>query len=551
MKLESEIQEWMVRLADKGGWAGWGNLYSAVRYDDSLLSQEMKNEVEDKLNDGLTPSRHRAVRDACRVLQSLVEYRFKSANTNISLDPGKILKPDLILEDTTSGAFVVVELKRSRKTAREIATELLAYANCLSEQYPSSQVFLVLISTSWAPLEQHAFAQLAQSHMPSLALEYREADSHELTPTLLVRSDLLPVSNARQFPPAALQVDTKVFFLPNNWYRTEHRCNSVGHAIKALVREAEKGRASGFVIVWSLPSESLSESPNGLRVKLFVSVAVRNPCRSQAIPVFKAEHEAQDFVFWSTPEEINDNTAVQLLLNFSIDKGIRSYSSEHEGTWNDLQARLDRENASIWHFEGFGEIGDQVSSWRTQKRYSLAPVLADITVLPTWHPLTWLPALESLIDTSEQEEENPLAWLAFRRGEDIGKFHSLRYTGCNARHFGWAVAQARFVRTWCDFSASNHEAPELVARISASQFRWDFSHRERAFKFAYDCVAAEGKLAHYCFALGFHVGSGCNNIEYLIDQWYTLQKDDIHLPTKLKAKIEDLEMCYGSNKRSL
>lgn len=548
MRLESEIQEWIAHLAGKNRRPGKSDLFSVLRYDESPLSQEMKAQVKGfGLDGGLAPFRHRAAHEACRVLRSLVEPRFRSANTNISETSGQILKPDLVLEDENSGAFVIVELKRSRKAAREFATELLAYANCLTQQHPGAQMFLVLVSTSWTHLEQHAFAELAQRHIPVLALEYRDVEPGESTPTLRVRSDLLPVASVEPFPPHALLVETKVFWLPASWRslpRAAHWLNRIEHAVIALAREAERGRASGFVIVWHLPHEMPSRSPNGLEVKVFVSMAVRNPCRPQEFPEFKNDEEAEAFSWSNSSHEFKDDTAVRLLLNLEIGEKVQFFSSESEGTWNDLYARLESENADIVRFDSFGKIGDQVSNWRTQKRYALGPVISDITSLPTWHPLTWLSALESLINTSEQDEGDPLAWHAFRRGEDLSRFSGSDFALRRGCHFGRAAAQARFARTWCDFFAGHHGAPKLFAQIDNSGFRCDATHLDRAIQFASCRVAEEGELARYCFALGYHVGSGCNNLDYLVNHRYVLREDGISLPQKLEAKIDELERLY-------
>lgn len=279
MRLEREIQDWIVQLAGNSHGLGGSDFSSVLRYDNSPLSQEMRAWVERFGLDGaLAPTRHRSVHAACRVLRSLVEPRFRRADTNISETPGQILKPDLVLEDEISGAFVIVELKRSRKAAREFATELLAYANCLVQQHQGSQVFLVLVSTSWAPLEQLAFAELAQRHIPVLALEYREEDPGESTPTLWVRSDLLPGASVGPFPAHALLVDTKVFWLPASWWRWSPSpalwMNRIEHAVAALIREAERGHASGFVIVWHLPHEVPSQGGNRSEVRVFVLARV-------------------------------------------------------------------------------------------------------------------------------------------------------------------------------------------------------------------------------------------------------------------------------------
>lgn len=546
MRLEHEIQDWIVQLADKGWRPGGRGFSSVLRYDNSPLSQEMRARVERLGPDGvLAPTRHRSVHEACRVLRSLVEPRFRSADTNISEMRGQILKPDLVLEDEISSAFVIVELKRSRKAAREFATELLAYANCLIQQHQGSQVFLVLVSTSWAPLEQLAFAELAHRHIPVLALEYREETPGEGTPTLWVRSDLLPVMNVEPFPAHSLLVDTKVFWLPANWWRRFSIAgawmNRIGHAVDALIREAERGHSSGFVIVWHLPDEVPSQGGNRSEVRVFVSMAVRNPCRPKEFPDFKDEEENFAFAWSNSFEVLTDDTAVRLLLDLKLGENVPHFSSESEGTWDDLQARLERENACILCFDGFGEIGDQVSKWRMQKRHALRPMIPDITAFPSWHPLTWLSALESLIDSGDQEDGDPLAWHAFHRGENLSKFSAFILARHKNHHFGKTAAQARFAHVWCDFFAAHQGAPLLPTQIDSFGFRCSPALLDTAIRFASDRVAEEGVLASLCFALGYHSGSGCNNVEYLVSQRHKLRMSGISLPQKLDAMVDVLE----------
>lgn len=548
MKLEREIQDWVVQLASINRRHGESDFSTVLRYDSSPLSQEMKAIVEGFGFKGtLASSRHRSVHQACRVLRSLVEPRFWSADKNISKTPGQILKPDLVLEDEISGAFVIVELKRSRKAAREFATELLAYANCLIQQHQGSQVFLVLVSTSWAPLERLAFAELALRHIPVLALEYREEGGDERTPTLWVRSDLLPVAGVEPFPAHALLVDTKVFLLPVKWSSAESWINRIEHTVTALTREAEKERASGFVIVWNLPHEVPSQSGNKTEVRVFVSMAVRNPCRPQKFPDFQNEQESIDFAWSNSVETLTDDTAVRLLLDLKFGEDVQYFSSENEGTWNDLCGRLEREDACIQRFYGFGEIGYQVDRWCSQKRYALRPVILDITLFPSWHPLTWLQALESLIVPDEQEDEDQLAWHAFRRGEELGKFRASHSIPREGRHFGQAVSQMRFARTWCDFFAARQDAPIIPAKITNSGLRLSLVQLDSAISFALSCVEEEGALASLCFALGYYAGSDSCNVDYLVKLRHGLRMEGISFPHKLDAMVDELERRQKHN----
>lgn len=555
MRLERDIQDWINSLAGKSRRLGGGTLSSVLRYDGSPLGREMEAWVNRFGLDGkLAPSRHRSVHEACRVLRSLVEPRFWSAGTNISNTPKEALFPDLVLEDEISGAFVVVELKRSSKAAREFATELLAYVHCLLQQHPGSKAFLVLVSTSWTPMERHAFSKLALGPHPVLPLEFREEGAGESTPTLWVRSDLLPIADVRPFPARALQVHTKVFFLRADWWHgglsSAPWLNRIGYAVTPLVREAERGDASGFVLVWFRPQEIPSGSGKGSEVRVFFSMAVRNPRRQQKIPALKNSQEAMEFAWFDDFYEPADDTAARLLLDLELGGNAQSYSPEHEGAWHDLHARLQDENASILHFAPFGDIGDQVTKWRTQKHHVLRPVVPDITALPAWHALTWLTALESLIDSSEREAGDPTAWHAFRCGEDLGRMGSPLRPVPRDRNFEHMAAQVRFARTWCDSFAAHEGAPQLPTRFDSSGLHCDWKRLDPAIQFAHSRVAEEGELASYCFSLGVYAGSNCDNVKYLITERRKLHAKGIHLPQELEARVNDLEHRHAQLART-
>ncbi len=547
MRLEREIQDWIVGLARAR------TLSSVLRYGKDPLSQEMEALVHGFGPDsGLSPSRHRSVHEACRVLKSLIEPRFSGANKNISDVRGEQLLPDLVLEDEISSAFVVVELKRCRKAAREFATELLAYAHCLTRQHPGSQVFLVLVSASWAPLEQHAISEMARRNIPVLPLEYRDVEEGETTQTLRVRSDLLPVANVEPFPPSALLVDTKTFLMPAHWRLPMGQApwlNRIEHAVAGLVREAEKAGSSGFVIVWFHPHEKPYHAPDEPELRLYVSMAVRNPCRPDMTRMSKQPLKGDPFAGANSFYPLTDDTAVRLLLGLEVGGGVRSYSSESEGTWSQLHARLEDENAFIVRFDSFGEIGDQVSNWRTHKRYMANGVIPDITILPSWHPLTWLSALESLIESTDQEEEDAVAWHAYHRGQHLGRLCGPEFLNCKDSHFGWAVAQARFASAWCDYFASHSGAPSLSLYRLVGGIRCDDKQVEHAINFAAHQVEKEGELAHCCFALGYHDGSSCDNLKFLVDKRSVLRARGIALPPALDAKLDELERRLGSSFR--
>ncbi|MEN5139295.1 hypothetical protein [Pseudomonas juntendi] len=507
---EKEIQRWLEGLAGKGNPTVSGSPYDAIRYDESELSKKIKGLVEHSFDERDSSDCQRAVREACRVLKSLIAPRFYSADENIGTS-SDILRPDIILEDEISGAFVVIEIKRSKKAAREYATELLAYAEALSRQHKGAQVFFIVISASWSTLERHAFAKLVGWGVPCVALEYREECAGEDCQTLWVRSELLIEEDVLSFPPEALRVETKVFWLPDSWLNT-NVVNLIVHAVSGLLREAEKTRMSGFVLVWWHPAEK----PDQSQTRLYVSIAVRNSIRQQKIPDFESEDDAFELAMFNTSSELYDDTAIRLFLHLELVKDLQCYSSEYEGLWKDLKKRLHKEGANIFSFDAFGGIGDYIGDWRKLNRFALQPVVPDTTLLATWHPLTWLTPLESLIN-AENEDDSDSAVTAFRLGSELGALmqKSKQQAKLTVRNFGWGSAQASFAQVWSAKFAHQLDAPNLFADLGFNQLRVNGEAMEAAFRYACGQMALGGFESECCFVFGLKIAAGTGSNDFL------------------------------------
>lgn len=528
MRPEKEIQRWLEALAGKGGLAGSGSPYEAIRYDDSQLSQEIKGTVEHTFEKKVGRDRQRAVHEACRVLKSLIEPRFYSADENIGT-PTDTLRPDIILEDEVSGAFVVIEIKRSRKAAREYATELLAYAKALSNKHHGAQVFFVVISTSWSTLEKHAFSKLVDWCVPCVALEYREECASEKNQTLWVRSELLVNEDVLSFPHEALRVDTKVFWLPDAWLGT-NVVNVIIHAISGLLREAEKTRASGFVIAWWHPTEESDQS----QTRLYVSIAIQNSIRKQEIPAFESEDDAFEFALFNSAIELYDDTAISLLLDLELLKDLQCYSSEYEGLWKDLKKRLHKEGANIFSFDAFGGIGDRISGWRLRNRFELSSAVPDLMFLATWHPLTWLTPLESMTNV-ETKGDNNSAVDAFRLGTELGALmgESKKQAAMTVRNFSWGSAQANFAQVWSDRFSQKADSPRLFAEIGFNQLRVSFETMEAAFQYACGQMALSSAESECCFVFGLKIAAGTGRNDFLEKRSSELAMPGVDVPEKV------------------
>jgi hypothetical protein len=504
MKSEAAIQEWVERKLHGGG------LLQAITWGATPLDHELRSAVLPTFGQphrSLAAGRSRAIRDAYRVLQAFIEPEFHSADENISDERGVTLRPDLLLRDVNGGAFVVVELKRDRKAAREFATELLAYANCLRRKHPNATVFLVPVSTSWKPLETYAFAQLREGRLPLLPLQYEESEQGG---ALRVRTDLLSETAARGIEPSALKVETKTF-LPDKdsgpWSLPSN-LNRVSHSLKDIAHRAEQETASGFALAWRTTGSDV----------LLVSVAVHDPCHVPVVPppsyaslLPEPAPTELDPAFANNEQEYSDDAATRLLLETEVAIGGRCYSSECEGPWREFETRLVKEDASVLGFEAFGDLATRLHRWRALNRSAFSPLVADLTTFPAWHPVTWLPLLDSLLDIAQPEEAANQESTAFRIGEAFGRFAG-RYGVSRWRssgHFGRAAAEARFLVACRDLqSLMGRPLPPLGLVVASDGIRLCSRERwQEPGEVGVTCMREVGEALGAAFAHGYRDGS--------------------------------------------
>ncbi|QJW85198.1 hypothetical protein HK414_22515 [Ramlibacter terrae] len=456
MNSEAEIQAWMVEKARSR------QLSNLIVWGCEPADAELRAAVQDR---GSAPYVHsHTVQGARRILDALIEPEFLYAEKNVSPSrPAKLL-PDLVLRDVVSGAFIVIELKRERTAARQFATELLAYANCLRVTHPGAAVFLVPVSTSWRPLEKHAVAQMMQGRLPVLPLEIVDVSNQ---PLLRVRSDLLVSDNAMHNPASALIAETKTFLIsrPQQPGVSGATINQLTHALRDVAHRAEKETASGFALAWHVAGHD----------SLFVSVAVSDPCHTSEQPFDGKEptdrhvsEEEFDRALSNDDWEFRDDAATRLLLGTELGVGIPSYSSEWEGPRHTLEARLLKENADVWGFEGFGELGAQLHCRRALQRNVFAPLLPDLITFSPWHPVTWLPVLDSVIVDGPQDDANSAAARALRAGKVLGStIQDCRRLG--VRRFRRGASEARVLAACADLAVLTRKpAQPFVQQVAAN-----------------------------------------------------------------------------------
>lgn len=525
LRKEAEIQEWLESLLHPNGRRlGMDNV---LRFDASPLGLDMR-----AASTGFTPKKldhsyGRAAHESLRVLCGLLhDPTLRSADTNIWPDSTQVLRPDLVLQETYGGAFIVVEIKRSKETARQFATEMLAYTNhlTLSKDAEGGKVFLVLISSSWATLERHAFDQLLHWNIPCLPLQYQEDNDESATPSLLLRCDLLERPPPTPFPSSQLVFDARVFFLPQSWQRRPNAgqvANRAIHAIAHLAREAEQSHVSGFIIAaydQKRCDPPVKDATPSSRLFIFMGVRNHNAAGTYVSPLPTStpnramsikEELGLAFTRAHDPFFPYDDTATRLLHRLDPYPEFATESVGAAGTWSQLENRLVDEGFNILCFEAFGPLADGVQRWRTKQRFSLAPLVPDITSFPEWHPVTWVPAVDELIDTSQTNGPNADLWRAYRQGLDLSAHRARPWSrGDGHRQYNVTVAYTRFLRTWCRDFAHLPGAPKLRTGGLFLGNGLLFQDSDDAADFAAGEVRKVGELEWFALCLGFREGAG-------------------------------------------
>lgn len=157
---EKVLQEWIEQLVAAE------SLHEIIEGKDSVDPSTYFHK-----NENFIPSfpvdflmRQRCLSAAEHVLGRLIMPEMVStAATNLSLNRSERLFPDLLLCDMESGSLVLIEIKRSKSTERETATELLAYEHEIRNHYPflsNLDICHVVIATEFSPLLDHSVAGL-------------------------------------------------------------------------------------------------------------------------------------------------------------------------------------------------------------------------------------------------------------------------------------------------------------------------------------------------------------------------------------------------------
>ncbi|MFC5454958.1 hypothetical protein [Prosthecobacter fluviatilis] len=155
---EKIIQRHVENLIKKEGF--FEAIHGVESADASMYSIENESFIPNFPIDYLM--RKRCLEAAEHVLGQLSSLQIVSASANnISLHVGERLFPDVICCDVESGSLVLIEIKRSKKTERETATEILAYEHEVRNHFPflsNLDICHVIIASNFDSLLDHSVA---------------------------------------------------------------------------------------------------------------------------------------------------------------------------------------------------------------------------------------------------------------------------------------------------------------------------------------------------------------------------------------------------------
>lgn len=196
--------------------------------------------------------RERAVLSARHCLGRLHSLeRVSDSKSSIGLQSNERLFPDLLYCSREDGTIVLFEVKRSRQTARETATEILAYHHELRNHLPfiaNDNIVLVIVATDYSQLLDHSVSSLiAWSAMRILCLT-ATLQSGYLGLAIHLPSSWQPIGQL-ELPASALRTADLCLY-PVSDEPIEDIVGEVMTAVAIIAREAEQGGGSGFVMVW-------------------------------------------------------------------------------------------------------------------------------------------------------------------------------------------------------------------------------------------------------------------------------------------------------------
>ena len=190
---------------------------------------------------------------AARYIISLIESAqvISTASKNVSLERKERLFPDLVL--LCHNKLIIVEIKRSTKTARETLTEMLAYDHEIRNLLPflsNFEIVFCIVSTDYSTLLNHSVAGLMtweSKQILCLHAKISEKEELELEVHIPPSWTSLGINN---FPDSAISTTNIVLYKNSENDNSRDAEAAIFYAASLIAKEGDRNNSHGFVIVW-------------------------------------------------------------------------------------------------------------------------------------------------------------------------------------------------------------------------------------------------------------------------------------------------------------
>lgn len=219
------------------------NLYKSLHNEDSLPSFSIDYFSRKKLIS--------AAKNIASILKSV--QVITTASKNISVDRKEKLFPDLVLLNQEEGKIVILEIKRSVKTARETLTEMLAYDHEIRNLLPflsNFEILFCVVSTEYSTLLNHSITGLATWESKQiLCLHVEESEKEELQIEIYIPPAWTSLGIS-SLPPAAISTLKIILYKRSDDEISQNAESAVFYAASLIAKEGDRNNSHGFVLVW-------------------------------------------------------------------------------------------------------------------------------------------------------------------------------------------------------------------------------------------------------------------------------------------------------------
>jgi hypothetical protein len=219
------------------------NLYKSLNSEDCLPSFSLDYF-----------SRKKLISAARNVISSLGSAQIiTTASKNISINRKEKLYPDLVLFNEYDRKIIVLEIKRSVKTARETLTEMLAYDYEIRNLLPflsNFEIVFCIVSTEYSTLLNHSVSGLSTWESKQiLCLHIQELDEEEMKMEVYIPPAWTSLGMS-EFPSTAISVVNIVLYKRSDDESSADAESAIFYAASLIAKEGDRNNSHGFVLIW-------------------------------------------------------------------------------------------------------------------------------------------------------------------------------------------------------------------------------------------------------------------------------------------------------------